>query len=132
MDIANCSEIEGADSFIAGTDRRKANRFKMLLSVECYSPENGDTLKLKAENISTSGLKFITHSKPFIDELFTMRICLPSPFPSLEVTGRVVWCDEKLSSGKLHYEGGVEFVYISDSDIRILEFFIDRYYLISH
>ncbi|MGV8124834.1 MAG: PilZ domain-containing protein [Candidatus Xenobiia bacterium LiM19] len=132
MDIASRSDIEGADSFTAGTDRRKANRFKMLLSVECYSPENGDTLKLKAENISTSGLKFITHSKPFIDELLTMKICLSPPFPSLEVTGQVVWCDEKISAGTLHYEGGVEFVYISESDIKVLEFFIDRYYLISH
>jgi len=132
MDTANRSEIKGAESFTTGTDRRKANRFKMFLSVLCYSPENRDTLKFNAENISTEGMKFITHSKPFIDELLTMKICLSPPFPSLEVTGRVVWCDEKLSSGRLHYEGGVEFLYISESDVRILEFFIDRYYLISH
>jgi hypothetical protein len=132
MDTASLNGVEGTDTILAGTDRRKANRFKMLLSVECYSPENGDTLKIKAENVSTAGLKFITHNKPFINELLTMRINLSPPFPSLEVTGRVVWCDERVSSGKLHYEGGIEFVYISEADIRILEFFIDRYYLISH
>lgn len=132
MDIANRSDIKGAESFTTGTDRRKANRFKIFLSVECYSPENRDTLKFKTENISTEGMKFITHSKPFIDELLTMKICLPPPFPLLEITGRVVWFEEKLSSGRLHYEGGAEFVYISESDARILEFFIDRYYLISH
>jgi len=132
MDTASLNGVEGTETILAGTDRRKANRFRMLLSVECYSPENGDTLKIKAENVSTAGLKFITHNKPFINELLTMRINLSSPFPSLEVTGRVVWCDERVSSGKLHYEGGIEFVYISEADIRILEFFIDRYYLISH
>ncbi len=132
MDIADYSKVEDSDNIIPGTDRRKANRFRMLLSVECFSPENGDTVKMKAENVSTAGLKFITHSKLFIDELLTMRICLPSPFPTLEVTGCVVWCDEHLSAGKLYYEGGIEFAYISDSDIRTLEFFIDRYYLISH
>ncbi|MDQ7823976.1 MAG: PilZ domain-containing protein [Candidatus Eremiobacteraeota bacterium] len=132
MGTAKYGGIPDAKSVFSGTERRKASRFKMVLSLECSSPRSESVFEVKSENVSTAGLNFISHHMLIADEILTIRIALHPALLSLEVTGRVVWCDERHSAAGLHYEGGIEFVNISDKDAKKLEFFIDRYYLIGH
>ncbi len=114
----------------AAIDRRNSRRFKMFLPVHCQGNGFKEPFEMKTENINTSGLKYITHTRLSMDEIVTMRIVLHAPFPTLEIKGRVVWCEEKLNGFLHHYEGGIEFIQMSGSDFSMLECFINWYYFI--
>jgi len=111
-------------------DRRKSRRFRMFLPVFCSGRGFNEPFEMKTENLSTSGLKFITHTRVAMDEIVTMRIALHPPFPTLEIKGRVVWCEEKLNGFLHHYEGGIDFIQMSGNDFKMLEAFINWYYFI--
>jgi hypothetical protein len=122
---------KGRGSQVA-VERRNSRRFKMFLTAQCQEAEKGPVFEIKTENISTGGLRFITHTMPYIDQLLTMKIELHSPFPTIKVKGRVAWCQERLSGMNHHYEGGIEFISLSGEDFKLLECFINWYYLITY
>jgi hypothetical protein len=108
-------------------ERRRHHRVKMFLGIICTSKIHKEPFQMMTENMSVSGMKFVSHIDMGIDEVVTMDVALPSPFPALRVKGHVVWCQRRQASEKPVFEGGVEFTKIGDGDRKMLEWFLERY-----
>ena len=118
---ANSQAVDTAD------ERRRMERIRMLLTVNCQSYEHEEPFRIMTENINIMGIKFISAVKLYIGEVIDMKILLHSNFPHIALKGRVVWCEKKNMYGKVCYEGGVEFVTINEEDKRYLNRFIEKY-----
>jgi c-di-GMP-binding flagellar brake protein YcgR len=108
-------------------ERRRMDRIRMLLTINCQSSEQPDPIRIMTENINVTGIKFISSTQLFFGEILNMNILLHSHFPNITVKGRVVWCNRKSVYGKTCYEGGVEFLTLSNEDRIYLQKFIDKY-----
>ncbi|MDQ7825940.1 MAG: PilZ domain-containing protein [Candidatus Eremiobacteraeota bacterium] len=109
------------------TNKRNLRRIKMLLIVSCQSREHQDPFQIMTDNVNVHGIKFVSTKKLFASEIISMKILLRSHFPTISAKGRVVWCDSRMMRGKSLYEGGIEFISISDEDARFFEKFIDKF-----
>lgn len=116
----------GEGNLFRRTERRRSNRFKILLPVRYRRFGQEETFHMIADNISTMGMKFISHMDLFIDEELLLCIILPHPYPPVEMTGQVVWCKKKQTSDRFFFEGGIEFLTFKNNDAQMLEHFIDR------
>jgi hypothetical protein len=108
-------------------DRRRLERIRMLLTINCQSHEHVEPFRIMTENVNTNGIKFVTSVKLYSGEVIAMKILLHSHFPNINVRGRVVWCDKKFMYGKSCYEGGIEFINMSEADGKYLQKFIDKH-----
>lgn len=126
MESAQCHKSLATQTAIPN-ERRRKNRFKTLLTVKCLRNTSIEPFKIIAENISSMGFMFISHTSFSPNEELNLEIKLISPFPTIVVTGRIAWCERKNSNLKPYYEGGVEYTNISYEDQSTLEQFINRH-----
>jgi hypothetical protein len=111
----------------ATDDRRRLERIRMLLTINCQSHDHNEPFRIMTENVNIQGIKYVTSTKLYPGEVIGMKILLHSHFPNINVKGRVAWCDKKFMYGKSCFEGGIEFINMSEADGKYLQKFIDKH-----
>ncbi len=108
----------------AGLDQRVFPRFSTRCDITISG--NGETIKTKTQNIGVGGVCIIL--KKALEKLtqVKLRLVLDESLPMIECNARVVWMipGKELSSSKMHYDTGLEFLNLDPQDQERIQSFV--------
>ena len=103
-------------------DRRLCKRYEANLPVQAHyvsdSGQSDTQLDVSSVSISESGISIVSPHVPIPSATIKLRISLPSPYPEVTLTGKVVW--KRFLSKQNHYVYGVS---ISEGEEEFLDLF---------
>jgi len=120
-DFLNSIEQDKKEAMPVRVDRRLTVRFYITTPWEktlCFPAQ------FKVKEISLSGMRIQTDQALGIESMIPMGLSLKADNP-VNFTGRVVSCRMTEAEGQAHYEIGVEFKDLTDTDRASLKTFID-------
>ena len=120
-DFLNSIEQDKKEAMPVRVDRRLTVRFYITTPWEktlCFPAQ------FKVKEISLSGMRIQTDQALGIESMIPMGLSLKADNP-VNFTGRVVSCRMTEAEGHAHYEIGVEFKDLTDTDRASLKTFID-------
>jgi hypothetical protein len=110
-------------------EKRRTRRIDTALFVYCHNVKKADPFEMMTCDVNVMGIKFSSPVRLKQGEVLEMKIVLFFHLPSIIARGRVVWCRKKALFGKFRYEGGIEFIQLSEKDKRTFQKFIDRHWM---
>lgn len=124
------SERESAGGKTA-VERRKLQRISMLLTVNCRTRGERESVLLLTENISARGMRFVSEQELEEGRELDLQFLLYSNLPPVQARGYVVWCQQQEKNGRTLATGGVSFSCIDENHAAFLQRYIDKHALTS-
>lgn len=119
---------EKANMLLKFIDENKVKTFEKRLAGMRFNIATSENVKIDypckydVEKISLSGMLIKTEYRLDLNSRFNMQIFLNGE--TLNITGRIVNCNEIKSESGIRYEVGIEFIEMSDSDRKQLSDFL--------
>jgi hypothetical protein len=110
-------------------DKRRMRRIDTVLAIYCENLKKGKFYGIVTSNVNVLGVKFASSVRLPVGEILEMKIILFSYLPTIITRGRVVWCQKRPASGPFCFEGGIEFLHMSQEDRIRFQRFIDKHWL---
>jgi len=120
---------EKANILLKFIDDNKVKTFEKRLTGVRFNIATSENVKIDypykydVEKLSLSGMLIQTECPLELDSRFNMQLFLNGE--ALNITGRIVNCNEIKSESGIKYEVGIEFTEMSDSDRKQLSDFLD-------
>ncbi|HSB33685.1 MAG TPA: PilZ domain-containing protein [Nitrospirota bacterium] len=121
-DFINSIELDKKSTELATTDRRHCVRFTITTPFEKIL---SFPAQFKVKVISQSGMLIQTDQPMELESTTPMGLTLQEADKPINFIGRVASCQKKENGGQSHYEIGVEFKDLTDSDKTLLATFTD-------
>ncbi len=110
----------------AGLDQRVFPRFSTRCDITISG--GGETIKTKTQNIGIGGVCVILGQALEKLSQVKLRLVLDESLPPIEYNAKVVWMipGKELSSAKMHYDTGFEFLNLDPKDRQRIQAFVDK------
>lgn len=110
----------------AGLDQRVFPRFSARCDITII--DLGEMITTKTQNIGVGGVCVILKRELEKLSQVKLRLILDETVPPIECDAKVVWMipGKELSSGKMHYDTGLEFTNLDSKDRDRIQSFIQK------
>jgi hypothetical protein len=113
-----------------GIEKRRMQRIDTVIAIDCQNAKKGSRLfEIITCNVNVLGVMFFSPLKLSIGDVLEMKISLFFHLPRIIARGRVVWCRKKALFGHFRYEGGIEFITMTEKDKKTFQKFINKHWM---